>query len=98
MGYQCYYTYQADTLIYEALEEGNERVKGRNEVNDKLGQENEGLKHNLMREQALHQASKEHVKMLEEQLNVVGDYYLKEISKVNDELFDLKHKRKNKQP
>ena len=98
VGYQSYHTYRADALIYEALEEGNKRVKGYNEANDKLRQENGGLGHNLMHEQAVHQASKSHVKILEKQLNVMNNYYRDEISKVNDELFDLKHKKKNEQP
>lgn len=98
MIYQCYYTYRADTFIHEALEEGNEYVKGNNEANDKLRQENEGLKHNLVHEQAMYQASKGHVKILEEQLNVMSNYYRDEISKVSDELFDLKHKKKTEQP
>ena len=94
MIYQCYYTYRADTFIHEALEEGNEYVKGNNEANDKLRQENVGLKHNLIHEQAMYQASKGHVKTLEEQLNIMSNYYRDEISKVSDELFDLKHKKK----
>jgi len=94
VGYQSYHTYRADALIYEALEEGNEYVKGYNEANDKLRQENVGLKHNLIHEQAMYQASKGHVKTLEEQLNIMSNYYRDEISKVSDELFDLKHKKK----
>jgi|TARA_R110000751_G_scaffold42375_5_gene98497 elongation factor P hydroxylase len=95
MGHQSYYTYRADELIHEALEEGNNLVNRYNRVNDELQQENTGLKHNLIHEQVMHQASKGHRKMLEGQINAISNYYRKEIVKVNDELFDLKHKEKD---
>ena len=41
-----------------------------------------------------YQSYKGHVKTLEEQLNIMSNYYRDEISKVSDELFDLKHKKK----
>ena len=43
----------------------------------------------------MYEASKRNVQMLEEQISVIGNYYYKEITKVNDELFDLKNKGKN---
>ena len=56
--------------------------------------ENEGLKHNLIHEQAMYHASRSHVEILEEQIDIISNYYCKEIIKVNDELFDLKNKGK----
>lgn len=94
VGYQSYYNYQTDKIIQESLEEGNKRVNRYIEADNELRGENLGLKHDLMHEQATHHALKNHVKMLEGQINVVGDYYRKEITKVKDELFDLKHKKK----
>lgn len=94
IGYQSYHNYQNDKLIHESIEEGNKRVNRYIVINNELREENLGLKHNLTYEQATHHASKNHVKMLEGQITVVGDYYRKEITKVKDELFDLKHKKK----
>ena len=94
VGYQSYYNYRTDALICEALEEGNKRVNRYTVINNELREENAGLKHNLIHEQAMHHASKDHVKMLEEQINVIANYYREEISKANDELFDLKNKKK----
>ena len=94
VGYQFYHNYHTDKLIYNSLEDGNKRVNRYMEINNELREENSGLKHNLIHEQAMNHASKNHIEMLEEQINVIGNYYRKEITKVNDELFDLKHKEK----
>lgn len=94
VGHQSYHNYQNDKLIHESIEEGNKRVKRCRGINNELREENLGLKHGLMHEQATHHASKNHVKMLEGQISVVSDYYREEITKAKDELFDLKHKKK----
>ena len=95
LGHQSYYNYRVDALIHESLEEGNKLVKARRAIDDKLRQENEGLEHDLMYEQVSHRASKIHIKMLKDEINILGNYYREEISKVNDELFDLKNKKKD---
>jgi hypothetical protein len=94
-GYLLYHTHQQDKYMNEALEMNNKRTVRYVEINNEMRLENEGLKHNLIHEQAMYHASKFHVKMLEEQIDTISNYYRKEIIKVNDELFDLKNKGKN---
>ena len=104
-GYQFYFNQQQDEQINEALEGHNKTYKRAVEINNKLKEinyrlgeinnqlrkENEALKHNLIHEQAMYEASKNHAQMLEGQINTISNYYREEIIKVNDELFDLKN-------
>ena len=90
-GYQFYFNQQQDEQINEALEGHNKTYKRAVEINNQLRKENEALKHNLIHEQAMYEASKNHAQMLEGQINTISNYYREEIIKVNDELFDLKN-------
>ena len=90
-GYQWYQNYQTDNYIKEALEGHNKTYKRAVEINRQLRAENEALKHNLIHEQAMYEASKNHVEMLEGQVSIISNYYRNEMIKVNDELFDLKN-------
>ena len=90
-GYQFYFNQQQDEQINEALEGHNKTYKRAVEKNNQLREENEALKHNLIHEQAMYEASKNHAQMLEGQINTISNYYREEIIKVNDELFDLKN-------
>ncbi len=94
VSYQCYHNYQTDVLIHESIEQGNKRVLRYYEINNKLRLENEGLKHDLIHEQAMYTASKGHVESLEEQIDLISEHWKKQFIKVSDELFDLKHKEK----
>jgi hypothetical protein len=94
-GYQCYYNYQSDKYINEVLETYNKSVSRYAEMLNDVRLENEALAHNLIHEQAMYEASKGHVNMLEEQIDVVSDYWKKEYVKINDELFDIKNKDVN---
>ena len=90
-GYQWHQNYQTDNYIKEALEGHNKTYKRAVEINRQLRAENEALKHNLIHEQAMYEASKNHVEMLEGQGSIISNYYRNEMIKVNDELFDLKN-------
>ena len=92
VGYQAYCTYRADTLIYEALEEGNKRVNRYVEILQESRLEKEGLSHDLLHEQVTHEALKAQAETFEEQINTISEYWKGEYLKVSDELFDLKHK------
>jgi hypothetical protein len=97
-GYQLYCNYQSDKYIYEAMEAHNKSVRRYIEINNDLTAENTGLKHNLLYEQSMREASKGHVDTLEEQIDIVARYWAQEHLKVSEELFDLKntHSERNK--
>ena len=90
-GYQFYFNQQQDERIDDAFQGHNKTYKRAVEINNQLRAENGSLEHNLIHEQAMYEASKRNVQMLEEQISIIGNYYRKEITKVNDELFDLKN-------
>jgi hypothetical protein len=91
--YQFYHNYQNDKYIDETLKSHNRSVNRYVEINNEARAENEGLKHDLIHWQAMYEASKSNCEMLEEQVDVVSEYWKKEYVKINDELFDLKHKK-----
>ena len=95
-GCQFYFNHQQDKYIREAFEGDNKTYQRAVEINNQLRAENGSLKHNLIHEQAMYEASKRNVQMLEGQIRTIGHYYRKEIIKVNDELFDLKNTKKIK--
>ena len=90
-GYQWYHNHQTDNYIKESLEGNNKSYKRAVEINRQVREENEALKHNLIHEQAMYEASKNHVEMLEGQVSIISNYYRNEMIKVNYELFDLKN-------
>jgi hypothetical protein len=93
-GYQFYFNSQQDKYINKALEGHNKTYQRAVEINNQLREENTALKHNLIHEQAMYEASKGHVDMLSEQINIISGYYSEKMIEVNDKLFDLKNTKK----
>lgn len=92
--YQSYHSYRIDVTIEEALNESNKHTQRYSEFMRELTLRNLELKHDLLHSQAMYDASTNHCKMLEEQINVISEYWKKEYMKISDELFDLKHSKK----
>jgi hypothetical protein len=92
VGYQSYCIYRTDTLVYEALEEGNKRVTRYVEIIQESRREKEGLSHDLLHEQVTNKALKVQIATFEEQIDVISEFWRKECMKARDELFDLKYK------
>ena len=88
-----YCNYQNDKYTDEVIKDLNENTVRYVEINNEVRVQNEGLKHDLIHSQAMYHASKANVELLEEQIDVVSEYWKKEYLKVSDELFDLKHKK-----
>jgi hypothetical protein len=93
--YQCYYNYQSGKYINEVLGVHNRSVSWYAEKLNDARLKNEALEYNLIHEQAMYEASKGHVNILEQQIDVVSDYWRKEYVKINDELFDIKNRDAN---
>ena len=93
-GYYFYSNYKQDQYIKETMRENNRHVNRYLELYNSANREVKGLKHDLIHEQAMHEASKNHTASLEEQINLKNEYWRKEYVKVSDELFDLKNSKK----
>ena len=89
--YQFYYNYQINRITDEALISHNDTIKGYVSFNNRLIVENSGLKHDLIHSQAMHKSYENQCHILEEQIDVISNYWKNEYLKIQDELFDLKH-------
>lgn len=96
--YQFYFLYEHDKELERTLKQNNEATLGYIEIINKQREEIKALKHALLHEQAMYQGQKTYSEQLEQQINTISEYYKDEIIKVNDELFDLKHKNKETFP
>lgn len=95
-GYSFYHLHEQDKYINEVLQMNNKRTVRYVEINNELREENNLLRGAIEHWKAMYQASQTSNYQLEQQINLVGEYYRKEIVKVNDELFDLKNTKKIK--
>tara|TARA_B100001939_G_scaffold159108_1_gene137457 strand:- start:213 stop:584 length:372 start_codon:yes stop_codon:yes gene_type:complete len=91
--YQFYFLYQQDQKIAETLESHNKRTIRYVELNAVLQEKIKLLEQAVDHWKAMYQGSQTSNYQLEQQIEVIGDYYKREMIKVNDELFDLKHKK-----
>lgn len=91
--YQFYFLYQHDNEINRVLESHNKRTAKYVELNVQLQEKNILLGQAVDHWKAMYYGSQTSVTQLEQQINVISEYYKKEMIKVNDELFDLKHKK-----
>jgi len=66
---QLYFNHQQNKYINEAFEGHNKTYQRSIEINNELRAENTGLKHNLIRQQAVNYATQNHVKILQRQIN-----------------------------
>ena len=91
--YQFYFLHQHDKEIDRVLETHNKRTAKYVELNVQLQEKNILLGQAVDHWKAMYYGSQTSVTQLEQQINVISEYYKKEMIKVNDELFDLKHKK-----
>ena len=91
--YQFYFLHQQDKEIAETLEMHNKRTARYVELNTELQQKIKILEQAVDHWKAMYQGSQTFNHQLEQQIEVISDYYKREMIKVNDELFDLKHKK-----
>ena len=94
--YQFYFLYQQDQKIAETLEMHNKRTVRYVELNAVLQQKIKLLEQAVEHWKAMYQGSQTSNYQLEQQIQVISNYYKNEIIKVNDELFDLKHSDTNR--
>ena len=87
--YQSYFNYKIEEDINLTLKEHNISVNKYTEINDNL---QGAIKH----WQAMYYASTTTNNQLEQQIEVINDYWKKECMKVRDELFDLKNESRKK--
>ena len=85
VGYQHYFNYQTDKRINESIEHGNVLVGRYCYRNLQLEKENVGLKHDLIHAQS------ENVSLVD-QIDYLSGYYQVELTKVKEELTELKSK------
>ena len=96
--YQSYFFYQHDMEIDRVLEMHNKRTARYVELNVQLQEKNTLLQQAVDHWKAMYQGSQTSNYQLEQQIEVISNYYKDEIIKVNDELFDLKHTKKQTPP
>lgn len=94
--YQFYFLYQQDQKIAETLEMHNKRTVRYVELNAVLQQKIKLLEQAVEHWKAMYEGSQTSNYQLEQQIQVISNYYKNEIIKVNDELFDLKHSDTNR--
>ena len=92
--YQCYFNYHIDKHINHALEGHNKTYRRAVEINNELRKDKQLLQGAVDHWKAMYHATQASNHQLEEQINVISDYYRREIIKVNDELFDMKNTNK----
>lgn len=92
--YSLYCNYKQDKYINNAIDGHNKVYQRAVEINNELREENNLLRGDVEHWQAMYLATQTSNHQLEQQINVIGDYYRKEIIKVNDELFNLKNTKK----
>ena len=88
-GYQCYFNRQVQKDINLTLEDHNISVNKYVEMNGNLQKATEHWR-------AMYYASTTTNNQLEQQIEVINDYWKKECMKVRDELFDLKNESRKK--
>ena len=93
-GYQTYFNHSVDTEVSEALETTNRSVRRYVQMIEQARADKEELKQKIIHLQSMYDASKSSNDMLEEQINVVSHYWMKECVKISDELFDIKNTNK----
>tara|TARA_Y100000004_G_scaffold181497_1_gene227241 strand:+ start:321 stop:701 length:381 start_codon:yes stop_codon:yes gene_type:complete len=94
--YQFYFIHQQDKKIAETMEMYNKRTVRYVELNAVLQQKIKLLEQAVEHWKAMYQGSQTSNYQLEQQIEVISNYYKNEIIKVNDELFDLKHSDTNR--
>ena len=94
--YQFYFLHQQDKKIAETMEMHNKRTVRYVELNAVLQQKIKLLEQAVEHWKAMYQGSQTSNYQLEQQIEVISNYYKNEIIKVNDELFDLKHSDTNR--
>jgi len=94
--YQFYFLHQQDKKIAETVETYNKRTVRYVELNAVLQQKIKLLEQAVEHWKAMYQGSQTSNYQLEQQIQVISNYYKNEIIKVNDELFDLKHSDTNR--
>ena len=94
--YQFYFIHQQDKKIAETMEMYNKGTVGYVELNAVLQQKIKLLEQAVEHWKAMYQGSQTSNYQLEQQIEVISNYYKNEIIKVNDELFDLKHSDTNR--
>ena len=94
--YQFYFLHQQDKKIAETMEMYNKRTVRYVELNAVLQQKIKLLEQAVEHWKAMYQGSQTSNYQLEQQIQVISNYYKNEIIKVNDELFDLKHSDTNR--
>tara|TARA_R100000458_G_C8202219_1_gene192385 strand:+ start:537 stop:872 length:336 start_codon:yes stop_codon:yes gene_type:complete len=90
-GYQCYFNYQVDKSINEALEASNKSVVRYVEINNETREKMEQWRSAAEHWKAMYHGSKTANYQLEQQIEVVSLYWKEQYLKVADELFDIKN-------
>ena len=83
-GYQLYYNNINNKLIDEALEINNRKTVRYVEI---INEQRAAIQH----WKAMYHGSQTSNHQLEQQIDVISDYWKKQFLKVSDELFDVKH-------
>ena len=90
--YQFYFFYQHDKQVDEVLQKNNEVTSSYVQHNRELQLENVLLKQAIDHWKAMYEGSRTSNYQLEQQIEVVSQYWKEEYVKVSDELFDIKNK------
>lgn len=92
-GYQCYFNYKTDKHINQALSQHNSSTSRYVEIINEEMREKELLQGAVEHWRSMYRASKSSNCQLEEQIDVISNYWKVQYLKVSDELFDVKNKK-----
>ena len=90
-GYQTYFNNSIETEVNDALKMQNRSVRRYVQMLEQARTDKEELKQKIIHLQSMYDASKFSNNMLEQQIDVVSHYWMKECIRINDELFDIKN-------
>ena len=94
--YQFFYNYQINKVVNQSIESSSLITKKYTEINRQLTLNNNELNNEIEHWTAMYESSKSTNQVLEQQIDVINNYWKNENLKLSDELFDLKNTPKQK--
>ena len=92
--YQMFFNASIDSEIDSAMEQQNKNVRRYMQMLEQAREQKRELQQEIIHLKAMYESSKANGEMLEQQIDVVSQHWLKKYIEVSDELFDIKNTKK----
>jgi DNA-binding transcriptional regulator GbsR (MarR family) len=83
-----------DSEVDSAIEQQNKNVRRYMQMLEQAREQKSELEQEIIHLKAMYESSKANGEMLEQQIDVVSQHWLKKYIEVSDELFDIKNTKK----